>query len=299
MAQTQHGQHKWAAVRDLILEWAAAHLRDYPWRDETRSAYDVLVAEVLLKRTTATAAARVYEDFIHQFPSPQSLADAPVADIATALSRVGLQRQRARSFKALADHLTAVEAGRVPGSLSRLLEVPGLGPYSARAVLSFGHGVPAAIMDTNVERLLHRIFLATLPERPSQHILQELADQLLPTNDHRDYNLALLDLGAVVCRYVEPRCGECPLHSVCNYYQQYSAGLVRELPGRYQTVTSINLKRIRSEKGMSLQSLATAAGISKLTVIRVESGKSAPNSRTLDKLANALQVDVSNLTGDS
>ena len=293
------GREKWAAVQDLILEWAAAHLRDYPWRDGGRTSYEVLVAEVLLKRTTATAAARVYGDFFQQFPSPQSIADAPIAAVAKALLSVGLQRQRARSFKSLADHLIRTESGQIPSSLPRLLSVPGLGAYSARAVLSFGHGIPAAILDTNVERLLHRVFLTVLPDKPSQSTLQELADQLLPASDHRDYNFALLDLGATVCRYVKPRCDECPLNSVCDYRVQHSAGLVRELPGRYQTVISINLKRIRSERGMSLQSLATAAGISKLTVIRVESGKSTPNPRTLDRLAKALHVEVSGLTGDS
>lgn len=259
----------------------------------------MLVAEVLLKRTTATAAAKVYEDFIHQFPSPHSLADASITSVARALSSVGLQRQRARSFKSLADHLIRAESGQIPRSLPRLLDVPGLGEYSARAVLSFGHGTPAAILDTNVERLLHRVFLTVLPDKPSQSTLQELADQLLPVSDHRDYNFALLDLGATICRYVKPRCDECPLNSVCDFRVQHSAGLVRELPGRYQTVTSVNLKRIRAERGMSLQSLATVAGVSKLTVIRVESGKSAPNRKTLDKLAKALHVDVSDLTGDS
>ena len=295
--ETQHGNEKLVAVRELILEWAATHLRDYPWRHAGRTAYEVLVAEMLLKRTTATAAAKVYEDFLRQFPSPLSLAEARISSVALTLSRVGLQQQRARSFKALADHLMVTEMGQIPATLPQLLEVPGLGPYSARAILSFGHGVPAAIVDTNVERLLHRIFLSTLPERPSQRVVQELADQILPTIDHRDYNLALLDLGATVCRYVEPQCEECPLNAVCDYRSQYSAGLVRELPGRYQTTTSMNLKRIRSERGMSLQSLANTAAVSKLTVIRVESGKSTPNSRTLDRLADALQVEVSDLTG--
>ena len=295
MTQMRLGQHKWAAVQDLILEWAAAHLRDYPWRDESRSAYDVLVAEVLLKRTTATAAARVYVNFIRQFPSPQSLADAPIATVAKALSSVGLQRQRARSFKALADYLMENEAGRVPETLPQLLEVPGLGAYGARAILSFGHGLPAAILDANVERILHRLFLDGLPERPSQDLFQELADQLLPTTDHKDYNFALLDLGAMVCRYVEPRCDDCPLNTICDYRQQYSAGLIREPPGRYQTPSALNLRRIRLEKGFSLRTLAYAAKVSKLTIIRIESGKSTPNNRTLEKLADALGVSVSTL----
>ena len=296
MTLAEDYQQKRAAVQDLILEWAAAHLRDYPWRNVSRSAYEILVAEVLLKRTTATAAGRVYRDFINQFPSPQHLAHAPISTIARALSNVGLQQQRARSFKALAHYLIANEAGQVPTTLPRLLKIPGLGAYGARAVLSFGHGIPAAILDANVERILHRLFLDSLPERPSQDLLQELADQLLPTTDHRDYNFALLDLGGVVCRYVDPRCHECPLNTVCDYRQQYTAGKISEPPGRYETPTSANLRRIRSEKGLSLQSLAATAGVSKLTVIRIESGKSTPNSRTTARLANALQVAVADLT---
>ena len=291
-----HGQQKRVAAQELVLQWAVAHLRDFPWRNEDRTAYEILVAEVLLKRTTATAAARVYEDFIARFASPKSIADATLNDLAQALSTIGLQRQRARSFKALASHLMELGACEVPDTLPQLLRMPGIGDYSARAIMLFGHGIPVAILDSNVERLLHRVFLADLAERPSQHTLQGLADGLLPVTDYRDYNFALLDLGATVCRYVAPRCQECPLIQVCDYYQQSSAGMIRELPGRYQTSTSTNLRMLRIASGMSLQSLAFAARVTKSTVIRIESGRSSPTDRTLSKLATALGVEISELT---
>lgn len=291
-----HGQRKRVAVQDLVLEWAVAHLREFPWRNEGQTSYQILVAEVLLKRTTATAAARVYENFVTRFDSLKSIADASLDDLAQALSSIGLQRQRARSFKALADHLIDLEAGEVPNTLPQLLRVPGIGEYSARAVMLFGYGIRTAILDANVERLLHRVFLADLGDRPTRRTLQGLADDLLPVTDYRDYNFALLDIGAIVCRYVAPRCHECPLIQVCDYYQQSSAGMIRELPGRYQTSTSANLRKLRIASGMSLQSLASAAKVTKATVIRIESGKSSPNDRTLARLATALGVEVSDLT---
>ncbi len=292
----QHGPQKRVAVQDLVLQWAAAHLRDFPWRNENRTAYEILVAEVLLKRTTATAAARVYDDFIARFASLKNIADASLDDLAQALSSIGLQRQRARSFKGLACHLIGLEAGQVPSTLPQLLRVPGIGEYSARAIMLFGHGIPAAILDANVERLLHRVYLADLVERPARHTLQGLADDLLPSTDYRNYSFALLDLGATVCRYVAPQCHECPLVQACDYYQQSSTGMVRELPGRYQTSTSTNLRMMRLANGMSLQSLASTAQVTKSTVIRIESGRSSPTDRTLAKLATALGVEVSDLT---
>jgi A/G-specific adenine glycosylase len=248
------------------------------------------VAELLLKRTTATAARRVYEAFINEFPSIRAIADSPEDNLATALAKVGLQWQRARAIKALALHLIEVEVGEIPCDLGRLLAVPGLGEYSARAVLSFGFGIPSAVVDANVERVLTRVFQDALPRRPSQRLLQEIADDLVPREFHRDYNLGLLDLGALICRYVDPLCEECPLSSICDYYNRNKTRLIKEAPGKYETATGARLREIRKAKGVGLVNLARLSGVSKLTIIRIESGKTTPRPETLRKLAAALQV---------
>ena len=204
-------------VRHALLVWAADHRRAFPWREKAVSAYEVLVAEVLLKRTTARAAARVFPTFICQFPDIECVRQAPLEQLEAALQPVGLYRQRAKGFKELAEHLTVEHDGHVPGSLPDLLKVPHLGPYSARAIMSFGHGMPAAIVDSNVQRVLGRLYRCRLGEVPSVADTQVLADLVLDPEHHQAFNWALLDLGATVCRYDVPRCSSCPLAGSCDF----------------------------------------------------------------------------------
>lgn len=204
------------AVQRGILSWAVGHARYYPWREPGRSPYEILIAEVLLKRTTATAAARLYGDFLSRFPRVQDLPSASKAELEAILSSVGLQKQRARAFLEIGQHIVANEGGVVPKTPEGLLRVPHLGPYSAGAVLSFGYGLPAPVVDSNVARILTRLFLHSMPARPGQGVLWAAATALVPEQGHREYNLGMLDLGALVCRYVRPRCDECPLLAVCD-----------------------------------------------------------------------------------
>lgn len=277
------------------LSWALSRLRDYPWRESGRTSYEVLVAEVLLKRTTATAAARVYDAFIHQFPSVQTINTASEEQLASALSNVGLQWQRAKAIKALARHLTEEQGGNIPSDLDHLLSIPGLGEYSARAVLSFGFGIPVAVVDANVERILVRVFQSVLPQKPPGRLLQELANSLLPSKSHRKHNLGLLDLGALICRYIDPLCPECPLAPICDYYDRNKARLIKEEPGRYETAVGMKLRNVRKEKGIGLAKLAQLAKVSKLTIIRIESGKASPRPETIAKLAAALGAPTEEL----
>ena len=169
------------------------------------SAYEVLVAEVLLKRTTARAAARVFPTFICQFPDIECVRQALLEQLEAALQPVGLYRQRAKGLKEMAEYLVVKHKGQVPRGLPDLVKVPHLGPYSARAILSFGHGIPAAIVDSNVQRVLGRLYRQRLGEAPSLSDTQVLADLVLDPEHHQAFNWALLDLGATVCRYDVPR----------------------------------------------------------------------------------------------
>ena len=281
--------------QEAVLCWVTDQLRDYPWRKPGRSPYEILIAEILLKRTTATAAARVYEDFLHKFPSPQAINDADEEKLAQVLSKVGLQWQRAKAVKALAGHLTEVHGGEIPCDLHLLLGIPGLGEYSARAILSFGFGIPVAVVDANIERILGRALQNVLPRRPSQHSLQVLAGSLLPDKSHRKYNLGLIDLGALICRYIDPLCYECPLALICDYHNRNKGRLIKEEPGRYETSIGIKLRKVREEKRIGLVKLAYLSGVSKLTIIRIESGKTSPKSETISKLAAALQIEPDQL----
>ena len=240
-----------SSFADRVLEWAGQNSSDFPWR-LSRSPYEILVAELLLKRTTATAAARIYEGFLVRFPSLQVVASAPDEELVRALSGVGLQHQRASAIRHLADWLLSKYDGRIPGDLGSLLEVPGLGSYSATAILSFGYGVRVAILDANVERILIRVFGDTLPPRPSRTLLHEVAQTLLPKDGHRDYNYGLLDLGRLVCRYVDPRCGECPLASVCDYFVRPSGEGTHKVKKADIADPPSKLRAIRCDRRMSL-----------------------------------------------
>ena len=185
----------------------------------------------------------------------------------------------------------------MPYDLASLLEVPGVGDYSAAAILSFGHGTPIAILDVNVERIIMRVFGNSFPQRPSKTALNEVAQWLLPPDKHREYNYGLLDLGRLICRYADPKCDVCPLSSICDFWTKSSAGNVGCESKDPSDNTQSKLKIARQHSGLSLQRLAEIAGVSKLTIIRIESGKTSPRHRTLDMLAMALQVEPDELIG--
>ncbi len=211
-------------IRSGVIGFATScKFRSYPWREKQRSPYEILIAEVTLKRTTATAASRMYEGFLSKFGNIYALNRAAEDEIAASLARIGLHNQRAKALKNLAAHLVEHSAGKVPLGLSELLEVPGIGDYTARAVQSFGHGIPAAIVDSNVERIIRRVFLESFGTSLGSRQLQEVADMILPQEQHRSYNFGLLDIGALVCKPLRPDCSNCPLISVCDYAQESTA----------------------------------------------------------------------------
>ena len=243
-----------------------------------------LVAELLLKRTTARAVARSYEQFLTKYPTIASLHTATVGDLASMLAPLGLSSQRARAIVSMMNHLVQREDGKLPDSLEGLVRLPGLGDYSARAILSFGWNKPAAVVDANVVRILSRVFQRSRSLRSSPKVVQAAADALLP-REHREFNFAMLDLGAMVCRYARPICEVCPLGSLCDYK-------ARRQPTRARRS---RLRDLRQARGLSLIKLAEEAGVAKMTIVNAEAGRTSPSGRTLSRLASALGVPVSEL----
>lgn len=281
---------KRAELQELVLRWAKSNIRQYPWRKKCPVPYEIMVAELLLKRTTAASAARIYELFLRKYPGVDALAQATEEELAQDFKNVGLYAQRAKSVAKLSKYLIEHEAGSIPSTLDRLSKVPGLGSYSTRAVLSFGYGKSAAVVDANVVRVLRRVFEQQLPERPSTNLLQRLADSVLPEKSHREFNFALLDLGALVCRYAKPRCNLCPLANICDYTYLRQGSLEPNEP------ENSRVRQTRTEKSFSLLSLAKKAKVSKLTIINIEAGRTKPRPGTLRKLAEALEVPMDILT---
>ncbi len=204
-------------VARKILSYSLSCARNYPWRSEGRSAFEILIAEILLKRTTAVAVSRLYDHFITRFPSVDALNKATNQQIAESLSNIGLQWQRATALKKLASAIIYNEAGNIPHDLVKLESLPAIGPYTARAIMSFAFDVPSAIVDSNVERIFMRIFHDDMPVRPSYSHFQSLAEKMLPSKYHREFNYGLLDFGAMMCRPRKPLCEKCNLMKWCDY----------------------------------------------------------------------------------
>jgi len=203
--------------RNLLLIWAQSNLRIFPWRINP-TPYTILVAEVLLRRTTAAAVLRIYPSFTEKYPSLNKIANARVSDLASMLSSIGYHRQRAQILRNMARFIIERFNGKVPCSRDALLEIPHVGSYTAGAVLSLGCNQPSAMVDTNVERIYTRVFMSGLPRKGNRRFIDAIADMCVPKRSHKVYNLALLDLAALVCTYKTPKCPICPVSELCDYF---------------------------------------------------------------------------------
>ena len=199
-------------IRGDILRWYAAAHRDFPWRG-LRDPYAVLVSEVMLQQTQASRVAERFPRFMDRFPTARALADAPQADLLAAWSGLGYNR-RALALQRAA--ITVADHGW-PRDVAELQRLPGIGPYTARAVASLAFGEPVGVVDTNVRRWLLRRF--DVADRPRD--LQALVDALatLGRDQGRDevaaWTHATMELGAGVCSARAPRCADCPIARGC------------------------------------------------------------------------------------
>ncbi len=202
-----------------IFRWFKEFRRDFPWRNTSNPFY-ILLAEKLLQQSVArVTVVNAYSVLISKYPSPYILANADIRDLEEIIRPLGFL-YRAKELKLLAQALVERHEGRIPPNLADLLILPGVGDYSARAVLSFAFGQDVPIVDTNVARFLHRMFAIAepMPKNPARKkSLLNLANELLPRGKARDYNLAVLDLCALICKPRNPLCSQCPVNQFCAY----------------------------------------------------------------------------------
>ncbi len=204
-------------LRRRLLSWFVCNGRSFLWREPDRAPYEVVVAEVLLQRTTAVEVARAYPGFIEHFPSWTSLSQAPLECLESVLRPLGLRRQKTLAFQSLAQSIVA-NGGVVPSTRTELERLRGIGPYTASAVLAIVYGRAEPLLDVNMARLLGR-FLAS-PEHTearSRRMLHALALRLVSSKRSLAVNWAALDFGALVCCARQPRCPECVLRTKCQY----------------------------------------------------------------------------------
>jgi A/G-specific adenine glycosylase len=208
------------AFAEVIVEWYRLHGdKDLPWRT-TSDPWAVLVAALLLRKTTVRQVVGVYGEFLRRWPSPRELAGAAVEEVEEVLRPLGMERVRARLFKRLAEELLSKYGGEVPLSLDKLRGLPGVGDYAAREVLVAVAGAAEPLFDRNAARVLERVFgVRSRRQRPhTDPELWEFAKRLVPPESPREYNFGLLDFARRICTARSPRCGACPLASCCRYY---------------------------------------------------------------------------------
>lgn len=182
-------------------------MRDLPWR-HTRDPWSILVSEVMLQQTQAVRVVPKWQEFVAEFPSPEACADASLGDVLRLWQGLGYPR-RARDLHAAAKEIAGV--GEFPSTLGALLALPGVGSYTARAVLAFAFEADAAVVDTNIARVLARVSGARLTLKQAQ----AAADAALPHGESWAWNQCLMDLGAALCRPTNPQCEACPVRSCC------------------------------------------------------------------------------------
>ena len=204
--------------RKRLISWAERNLRDYPWR-RTTNPYNLLVAEFLLQRTDADRVVPIYEAFLTRYPTLEKLALAPGGDIAQLLQPLGLF-SRAEHLSQTARIIVEKHRGKIPEEEIELLRLPGIGKYMARAICSQAFGQPAAVLDTNVARILERFFgIEGGRVKSRSPILWSTAEAIAPDTGVGRWNLTLLDFGAIICTARNPKCSECPLSDRCHWLE--------------------------------------------------------------------------------
>jgi A/G-specific adenine glycosylase len=191
-------------MQDALLAWGTAHRRDLPWR-HTRDPWPVLVSELMLQQTQVVRVVPRYGLFLRRLPTAAACAAAPAGEVLRLWAGLGYNRRALHLHRAAAA-VVERHGGSPPASLADLLALPGIGPYTARAVLAFAYDRDVAVLDVNAGRLLARAFGTGT---------QQEADALVPRGRAWEWNTAVLDLGATVCTSRSPRCGDCPLVEGC------------------------------------------------------------------------------------
>lgn len=198
--------------RSRLLTWSEGTRRDLPWR-RTRDPWAILVSETMLQQTQVERVVPRYGTFLDAFPTPRACAEASVAEVVGLWEGLGYNRRAVHLHRA-AGAIVEDHRGQVPDDLDDLLALPGVGPYTARAVLAFAFERDHGVLDTNAARVLARAVSGRAMVRSEA---QSLADDLVPDGLGWEWNQAVLDLGATVCTKRAPDCQRCPVRACCRW----------------------------------------------------------------------------------
>jgi A/G-specific adenine glycosylase len=205
-------------LREQLLSWFERSGRSFSWRESDTVPYEVIIAEILLQRTTASCVARAFPAYLGRYPSWTALAQASREDLERMLRPLGLWRQKARALQNLAQSIEE-RGGAIPCSRAELERLRGIGPYTASPVLAVIYGQAEPLFDVNMARILERNFESPACTSGShQRLLHALALRLVSGGRSLQVNWAALDFGALVCRARYPLCSECPLQARCQFF---------------------------------------------------------------------------------
>jgi len=204
--------------RRRLLTWYRANGRDLPWR-QTSDPYHILVSEVMLQQTQVDRVLPKYHEWLAKYPSLEALATAPERDVAETWRPLGYNI-RPRRLQSIARESVEKYNGQLPSDEETLLSFKGIGAYTAGAIRSFAFRQRAAILDTNVARVLFRIFVARgdLKAHATRRHLWAVSEVMVPRKEVFDFNQALMDFGAMICVARKPKCDVCPMTKLCRSY---------------------------------------------------------------------------------
>ncbi len=204
------------AIRSRLLRWFRKHQRDLPWRRKL-NPYAVWVSEVMLQQTQVAKVVDCFDRFLSRFPTVEDLAAASLQEVLRVWEGLGYYRRAIHLWQA-AQIIRNQFGGQIPQELDRLQALPGVGRYTAGAILSIGFGKPAPILEANSRRVLSRMFAQLVSsDRSQESQLWDLAGRLVCPRHPGDFNQALMELGSLVCLPARPRCGLCPVRGLCDF----------------------------------------------------------------------------------
>ena len=203
-------------IRRALFRWYKKHRRDLPWR-RTKNPYHILVSEIMLQQTQVDRVIPKYKAFLRSFPTIKKLAEASTADVIRAWKGLGYNR-RALFLQKTARAIREHRGGRFPRVYDELIALPGVGDYTARAILSFAYEQPVPMMDTNHRRFYQRVLFGLRTKKDVE--LLDAAEDVLPKKRAYDWNQSLMDFGSLVCTTRKPACEACPLKTQCAAYPE-------------------------------------------------------------------------------
>ncbi|MGQ4876560.1 MAG: hypothetical protein ACP6IY_21045 [Promethearchaeia archaeon] len=200
----------------ILLKWFKYNKRDFSWRKIKLTPFQQLVVELMLQKTNANQVEKIFPKFIQKYPTIRSVFIADEKELAKELKTLGLFNRRARDLKKISKYL--IENGeQLPKTKKELMKLPGIGSYIANSILCFVFNKPVPMIDSNVGRVIKRVFSFPVKNAPSRDKnLEKFMMELIPKSKFKIFNYAILDFAALVCTPKSPKCSECDLKKICD-----------------------------------------------------------------------------------